>query len=231
MPRGFKKDGTKLGFQPGHKFCGPGGKSKDIDVELLKERYLIDKISTHALQKEFDLTNNAIRNRLKKAGIRLRSWREAQLLIPHESPIKKLGYERWYSVTQSPKARKKRAVSHTGKKFSDERKRHMRGGIGTGKNNHSYLGDKAKYKAKHTWVCRHWSKTGTCSYCKKKPKKTVWANLDWKYDREKKNTWLELCNTCNRVYDTYPSFRIIMLKELGIKLQHVPSKNTPRPTY
>lgn len=184
---------------------------KPIDVELLKKRYLVDKISTYALQKEFNLTNTAIRNRLKGMGIQLRGWRDAQLLIPHESPIEKIGFDKWYSLTQSLEARKKRSISHTGKKFTEERKKHMSDGIGKGNSNKIYIGDRATYGAKHLWINKHYIKTGICEDCGGKPLPftknkigTEWANVSGKYDREDRNDWRELCRSCHKKFDLKP---------------------------
>lgn len=211
---------------------------KPIDIKLLKKRYLVDKISTYALQKEFGLTNNILRQRLVEAGVKLRSYREAQALIPHEFPFKieKVGYKKWYSITQSPKARKKRAISHTGKKFSEDRKRHIREGIGRGRKNKLYLGEKAGYKAKHCWFNFNGFKMGVCSYCGKKGVSTKrnktgthWSNLDWEYNRENKKSWTELCPSCNHSYDKAYPFRVKLLKKLGllteIKIPQAGQKN------
>lgn len=203
---------------------------KKIDIELLKKRYVEDRISTHALQKEFGVTNNTIRKRLIESGITIRGCGNAQKLIPHDNPLIKMGYDKWYSVTHSPEAKRKRILAQTGKKHSESWKLHMRLGIGRGKENALYKKD-AKYKAIHAWVCNNWSKKGMCQYCGATPKVTHWANLDWKYDRENKDTWLEMCQACNNRYDKNITFRHQLLNDLNIKSIVIPDENTKRPTY
>jgi len=178
------------------------------DNEYLVKRYLVDKVSTHKISAELGLCNSTIRNKLKKLGIVLRGWSQAQLLIEHENPIVKMGYTNWYRVTQSEDARKKRSRSHTGKVFSEERKQNIGRGVGSGSNNKGWLGDKAKYSAKHATVNKYWTKTGICQNCGKVCRSsrsnkvgTEWANLDHKYNRDDRMSWMEMCHRCNLLYD------------------------------
>lgn len=178
------------------------------DDKLIIDRYLIDKISTYKISKELGLCNSTIRNRLKRLGIKLRDISSAQRLIPHIGLIARMGYEEWYRHAQSTIAREKRSISHTGEKFSEERKRHMREGIGHGDKNHRWLGNNAGYSSKHITINKYWPKTGVCQNCGKvgipnghNKIGTQWANVDHKYNRDDKSTWMEMCSSCNLLYD------------------------------
>lgn len=90
--------------------------------------------------------------------------------------------------------------------------------VEVGKRNHSYKGrpgvtaDKheawkgndASYTSKHKWILKHWIKTGICQKCGAVPiskgrlkNGTQWHNIDHEYDRDNKNTWIELCSKCH----------------------------------
>lgn len=201
---------------------------KPINDELLLKRYLDDKISTYKLVKEFGVCNSTLRNRLRDLKVEIRGAKEAQVLIPHISIMERLGYDGWYKLCQSESARKKRSISHTGKKFTEERKINMRIGIGKGINNKSYK-QNAKYKAIHAWMCKNHKKIGICSYCGSSNKTTHWANLDWKYNRLDIHSWLELCPKCNLNYDKSFDFRTKLLSDLriiGIDIPSISQKNT-----
>ena len=71
-----------------------------------------------------------------------------------------------------------------------------------------WKGEEATYNGKHRWIQNNWEKTGECQNCHVKPRPfgnrkygTEWANLDSKYNRDDKNTWMELCVKCHRRYD------------------------------
>lgn len=71
-----------------------------------------------------------------------------------------------------------------------------------------WQGDNASYNAKHRWIQKHWQKTGICQKCFKEVKPygrrkwgTEWHNLDGKYDREKIETWIEVCKSCHNKLD------------------------------
>lgn len=70
-----------------------------------------------------------------------------------------------------------------------------------------WLGDKATYNSKHRWIQKHWQKTGKCEICSIVPvqtgrnRVTYWANLDGKYNRDDKSTWMEMCAKCHKRYD------------------------------
>lgn len=205
MPSGHFEDRT-LWLQ---KLREANAKSKKhIDIDLLKKRYLVDKISTHKLQSEFGVSNSTLINRLKSSGVSIRGCGEAQNLIEHEDPIRRIGYDRWYAKTQSPEARMKRSISHTGKKFSGERKKNISLGIGRGYKNKVFKGKNAGYSASHLWINKYWKKSGYCHNCKKKASPygknsvgTDWANIDGKYNRDSKDGWKELCRSCHRLFD------------------------------
>lgn len=84
-----------------------------------------------------------------------------------------------------------------------------KGTLGRKKNLSSvWKGDKANYNSKHRWIQKNWEKTGICENCGKQIKPfgkrkfgTEWHNLDGKYNREDRNTWLELCKKCHKRYD------------------------------
>jgi hypothetical protein len=74
--------------------------------------------------------------------------------------------------------------------------------------NPAWLGDKATYNSKHRWIQNRWKKTGQCQKCKKYTKPfgkrkwgTEWHNIDGKYDRENRQSWIELCPLCHRRYE------------------------------
>jgi hypothetical protein len=82
-----------------------------------------------------------------------------------------------------------------------------------------WLGDKATYNTKHRWIQKHWIKTGVCQNCRISPKPygrrkwgTEWHNLDGKYDRENKNSWIELCSKCHKNMDTTREHDLNMLR-------------------
>lgn len=81
-----------------------------------------------------------------------------------------------------------------------------------GAKNTKWLADGATYNSKHRWIQKHFERTGICQHCKSRPAKrkngssgTEWANLTGNYDRDDRNDWMELCQSCHRFYDS--SFR------------------------
>jgi len=71
-----------------------------------------------------------------------------------------------------------------------------------------WKGDKAGYSSKHKWIIKHWTKTGICENCGNSPKPygnrkfgTEWHSKDHKYNREDRNTWLEVCKSCHNKLD------------------------------
>ena len=72
----------------------------------------------------------------------------------------------------------------------------------------NWKSDEAKYNSKHRWIQKNWKKTGICENCKTQTRPfgnrkfgTEWHNLDGKYDRTKKESWLELCKRCHNKLD------------------------------
>ena len=73
----------------------------------------------------------------------------------------------------------------------------------------SYIwkGNDASYSSKHKWILKHWIRTGVCQNCGIRPtvkgkvkSATHWHNIDGKYDRENKRSWLEVCPKCHKKY-------------------------------
>lgn len=70
----------------------------------------------------------------------------------------------------------------------------------------TWLGDKATYNSKHRWIQKNWQKTGICQKCGKITQPfgkrkwgTEWHNIDNNYDREDKNSWIEVCPMCHHI--------------------------------
>jgi hypothetical protein len=63
-----------------------------------------------------------------------------------------------------------------------------------------WKGDDAGYSAIHMWLRQHIEKSGVCQHCKKKTKKTEFANISGKY-RRSISDYLELCHSCHTLYD------------------------------
>ena len=71
-----------------------------------------------------------------------------------------------------------------------------------------WKGNKASYNAKHRWIQKHWTKTGTCERCGLSPKPygnrrwgTEWHNIDEEYNREDRSRWMEVCKSCHHILD------------------------------
>lgn len=72
----------------------------------------------------------------------------------------------------------------------------------------AWKGNDASYTSKHKWILKHWIKTGICQKCGAVPipkgrlkHGTQWHNIDHEYDRDNKDTWVELCPKCHRKED------------------------------
>lgn len=63
-------------------------------------------------------------------------------------------------------------------------------------NHYLWKGEDASYSSKHKWIEKHWKKTGICKECGA-VKKTQWHNVDGKYNRGDKSSWVELCVGCH----------------------------------
>lgn len=68
--------------------------------------------------------------------------------------------------------------------------------------------ENATYNSIHRWIQKHWIKTGKCQKCGIEPVPkgrlkyaTQWHNIDHEYDRNNKDTWIELCPKCHKRED------------------------------
>lgn len=73
---------------------------------------------------------------------------------------------------------------------------------------YAWKGNNAGYSSKHKWILKHWAKTGICENCGNSPKPTgnrkygtEFHSKDHKYNREDRNTWLEVCKSCHNKLD------------------------------
>lgn len=92
----------------------------------------------------------------------------------------------------------------SGLKNNSYKKRSIR----SGKQIYAWLGENASYSSKHKWIQKHWQKTGICENCKKEVAPfgrrkygTEWHNLNKKYNRDKREDWMELCPKCHHIFD------------------------------
>ena len=84
-----------------------------------------------------------------------------------------------YQTTEE--ARKRKGLAHKGEK------------------NWNWKGDKAKYRALHSWVNKHKNKKAFCELCKQ-TKPLELANKTGVYNRDFDN-WFWLCYKCHKNYD------------------------------
>lgn len=73
-------------------------------------------------------------------------------------------------------------------------------GFNTNEKNGKWMGEKAKYGSKHTWISRKKGKPKQCEQCKIISNKCQWANKDHKYKRIIED-YISLCPKCHRKYD------------------------------
>jgi hypothetical protein len=66
--------------------------------------------------------------------------------------------------------------------------------------NPAWKGNNVSRLSIHTWVRKHFSKTGICEICKLE-NKTEWSNKDHKYNSRDRSSWQELCRSCHLRYD------------------------------
>jgi hypothetical protein len=69
--------------------------------------------------------------------------------------------------------------------------------------NHGWLGEDAKYQAKHVWIRRHYGRADRCENLDctyKNPKLYHWANLSGEYHRER-DDYVMLCPSCHKKMD------------------------------
>lgn len=88
------------------------------------------------------------------------------------------------------------------KPFTEEHKKNM-GKSHTGEKNGLWKGDKAKYRAIHTWIERQLGKPRFCEDCGNREKghrHYHWANIDHNYKRITTD-WRRLCAKCHQAFD------------------------------
>ena len=82
-------------------------------------------------------------------------------------------------------------IDNRGKKLGEFCKTYIGG------KNHSWRGNKVKYRALHDWVNRWKGKPNKCEKCNsEKEKRYDWANISKKYKRELTD-WIRLCRSCH----------------------------------
>ncbi|NCN26004.1 hypothetical protein GW915_00360 [bacterium] len=81
-------------------------------------------------------------------------------------------------------------------------------GAGAKEKNGMWLGDGAAYNSIHRWIQANWKKIGICSKCGGRPRPfgirrwgTEWHNVDGEYDRNRPETWVEVCKRCHNLLD------------------------------
>ena len=95
--------------------------------------------------------------------------------------------------------------SFFGRKHSEASKELMRKAkLGLrGEDTSNWRGDKAEYRALHTWVQNTKGKASCCVVCASsggKERGCHWANLDGEYNRNA-NDFVSLCPSCHRLWD------------------------------
>lgn len=69
-----------------------------------------------------------------------------------------------------------------------------------GEENIKWKGDDVGYRALHYWIERKLGKAKECSICGKSEGRMHWANVDHKYNRDKKD-FFSACPKCHKAYD------------------------------
>lgn len=70
-----------------------------------------------------------------------------------------------------------------------------------GEESRRWLGDKAKIKAIHMWIYKHYGLATRCDKCgNNNASKYEWSNISRTYKREMEDWW-QLCISCHRKYD------------------------------
>ena len=75
----------------------------------------------------------------------------------------------------------------------------------TGERNHNWKGDGLGYQSLHSWLIRHFPKTGVCEWCSRVvggsgTAGTHFANISGEYRRDRSD-FMELCSSCHKLYD------------------------------
>jgi hypothetical protein len=104
-------------------------------------------------------------------------------------------------VRLSKEVKLKMSISHIGNKHTPDTCKKM--SLSKADEKHpGWLGENARYGAKHQWIHRKLGKPKYCEICKRTDKKMYhWANKDHKYSR-KVGDYMRLCVLCHRKYDT-----------------------------
>jgi cytochrome c553 len=74
----------------------------------------------------------------------------------------------------------------------------MRGRFGELSN--QWSGDSVGYNKLHEWIRLHWEKPSQCEQCGKESK-LDWANIDGKYLRSVRKSWIAICRSCHLTMD------------------------------
>lgn len=114
---------------------------------------------------------------------------------------------------ETDKRVKRYGEKQRGKHVSEETKRKMSENHAdvSGEKNPRWTENPTNH-AIHLWIKNHKQKTGICTICNKKYKKTQWANISGEYKRDL-DDWFELCYWCHRLYDD--------IKHIGYKPKEV----------
>ena len=133
-----------------------------------------------------------------RLGIKLSEETKRKISIANSGRI--VSEETRHKLSISGKGKNK------GKKHSDETKEKMRKArrdIFKGENHTLWKGDKAGYRAKHTWIERKLGKPDKCEECGTdglKGHAIQWANISGKYKRIISD-WKRLCSKCHGHFD------------------------------
>ena len=97
----------------------------------------------------------------------------------------------------------------------------------SGSAHHLWLGDDAGYDALHSYLGRHFPKTGACDECRASAK-TQYALIHGKVYSRNRDDYRELCPRCHARYDhggeRNPQARLTEAQVIEIRRRHVPGK-------
>lgn len=77
----------------------------------------------------------------------------------------------------------------------------------SGKKSHMWKGDKIGYSGIHMWLRSEYGKANTCESeiigieCRNNTSRYHWAKLRGKRYERKRENFIQLCNSCHRIYD------------------------------
>ena len=109
--------------------------------------------------------------------------------------------EKGYKHTEESKRRMSKAMKghivteETRRKISESRK-----GRFTGENSPSWKGDKASFKAIHSWISHNKPREYFCTICNESVRLTHFANISGEYKRDF-DDYIELCPECHVLFD------------------------------